>query len=48
LPPDLGRVAPPICSDLIYDKHRHYEGLGDFNGHGKTDLMFFNDASQPN
>src|SRR5207247_4565924 len=22
LPPDPGRAAPPICSDLIYDRHR--------------------------
>src|SRR6266403_3029219 len=26
LPPGPGRAAPPICSDLIYDRHKHQHG----------------------
>jgi hypothetical protein len=27
LPPGPGRAAPPICSDLIYDRHNRPEAL---------------------
>jgi hypothetical protein len=26
LPSDFGRLAPPVCSDLIYDRHSRYRG----------------------
>src|SRR6476646_604063 len=40
LPPGPGRAAPPICSDLIYDRHRYRRKCAEVAENGYEGFVF--------